>query len=88
MIVMGYNFTSAGAAVCFNYFVGILMAGRISGAMFNPAVTISIHVANGTLWTYTQFITLIISFQILGAYFGIIYAHLCLGQPAFLCPFD
>lgn len=31
---------------------------------------------------------MIVSAQILGAYFGIFYAHLVLGAPAFLCPYD
>ena len=31
---------------------------------------------------------MIICFQILGAYFGIIMGHFCIGEPAFLCPFE
>ena len=49
MLVLGYNFTSAGLAVCFNLFVAILMASKISGAMFNPAVTIALYLTRGTL---------------------------------------
>ena len=48
MLVLGYNFTSAGLAVCFNLFVGILMAAKVSGGMFNPAVTIAVYTAEGT----------------------------------------
>jgi glycerol uptake facilitator-like aquaporin len=35
-----------------------------------------------------QIIGMTILSQILGAYFGIIYAHFCLGAPALLCPYD
>lgn len=31
MLVLGYNFTSAGLAVAFNLFVGILLAAKVSG---------------------------------------------------------
>lgn len=31
---------------------------------------------------------MIITSQILGAYFGILYAHICLGAPDVLCPYD
>eukprot|EP00347_Sterkiella_histriomuscorum_P007833 403347391 len=88
MLVLGYNFTSAGLAVSFNLFVGILMAQKISGAMFNPAVTIALYMTRGAVSKNSIFIVLIISSQILGGYFGIIFAHLCLGEPAFLCPYD
>ena len=88
MLVLGYNFTSAGLAVCCNLFVGILMASKVSGGMFNPAVTIAVYITDGTFKKNLQLIVMIILSQIIGAYFGIIYAHFCLGQPAFLCPFE
>ena len=88
MLVLGYNFTNAGLAVCFNLFVGILLAQKISGGMFNPAVTVAIYLTEGTLFNDSQLILMIICFQILGAYFGIIMGHLSMGEPAFLCPFE
>ena len=88
MLVLGYNFTSAGLAVCFNLFVGILMAAKVSGGMFNPAVTIAVYTAEGTFVRNIQLIMMVICSQIIGAYFGIIYGHFCLGQPAFLCPYE
>ena len=88
MIVLGYNFTNAGLAVCFNLFVGSLIASKISGAMFNPAITFALYFTEGTLFKDSQLILMIICFQIFGAYCGIILAHLCLGSPAFLCPFE
>ena len=48
MLVLGYNFTSAGLAVCFNLFVGILMSAKVSGGMFNPAVTVAVYLAEGS----------------------------------------
>jgi glycerol uptake facilitator-like aquaporin len=50
MLVLGYNFTAAGLAVGFNLFVGILMASKVSGGMFNPAVTFAVYTAKGQLW--------------------------------------
>ena len=88
MLVLGYNFTSAGLAVGFNLFVGILMASKISGGMFNPAVTIAVYTAEGTFLKNVILILMIVWSQILGAYFGIVYGHFCLGAPAFLCPFE
>jgi glycerol uptake facilitator-like aquaporin len=79
MLVLGYNFTSAGLAVCFNLFVAILMSAKISGAMFNPAVTIAVSIVNGNISRQTIFVVLVICSQILGAYFGIIFAHIVLG---------
>lgn len=32
MLLLGYNFTSAGVPVAFSLFVGILIAGKVSGA--------------------------------------------------------
>lgn len=88
MLVLGYNFTNAGLAVSFNLFVGILMSAKVSGGMFNPAVTIAVYTAEGTFMRNVQLILMIILSQIIGAYFGIVYAHFCLGQPAFLCPYE
>lgn len=44
MLLLGYNFTAAGLAVAFSLFVGILLADKISGGMFNPAVTIAVYI--------------------------------------------
>lgn len=88
MLLLGYNFTSAGLAVAFSLFVGILLAGKVSGGQFNPAVTIAIYTADGTFLKNWILIVMIITSQILGAYFGIIFAHIVLGTPAFLCPYD
>lgn len=88
MLVLGYNFTSAGLAVGFNLFVGIVLSAKISGGMFNPAVTISVYLAEGTIIKNIGLVLSIIASQTIGAYFGIIYGHFCLGQPAFLCPYD
>jgi glycerol uptake facilitator-like aquaporin len=49
MLVLGYNFTAAGLAVGFNLFVGILMSAKVSGGMFNPAVTFAVYMAKGEL---------------------------------------
>lgn len=74
MLVMGYNFTSAGLAVGFNLFVGILMASKVSGGMFNPAVTIAVYTCDKTFLKNWMLIVMIIVAQVIGAYFGIIYA--------------
>jgi glycerol uptake facilitator-like aquaporin len=88
MLVLGYNFTAAGLAVGFNLFVGILMAAKVSGGMFNPAVTFAVYTAQGKLFKESMLVGSIIISQIVGGFFGVIYAHFCLGTPAFLCPYD
>ena len=70
MLVLGYNFTSAGLAVGFNLFVGILMAGRVSGGMFNPAVTIAVYTANEKIFKQVHIVGLIILSQFVGGFFG------------------
>eukprot|EP00349_Pseudokeronopsis_sp_Brazil_P009597 CAMPEP_0202968794 /NCGR_PEP_ID=MMETSP1396-20130829/14243_1 /ASSEMBLY_ACC=CAM_ASM_000872 /TAXON_ID= /ORGANISM="Pseudokeronopsis sp., Strain Brazil" /LENGTH=72 /DNA_ID=CAMNT_0049695527 /DNA_START=55 /DNA_END=273 /DNA_ORIENTATION=+ len=50
MLLLGYNF-NGGIAVAFALFVGIIMAGKISGAMFNPAVSIAVFVSSGRIKT-------------------------------------
>ena len=49
MLLLGYNFTSAGLAVGLNLFVGILLANKVSGGMFNPAVTAAVYLSQGKL---------------------------------------
>ena len=88
MLLLGYNFTSAGLAVGFNLFVGIILAGKVSGGMFNPAVTIAVYTAEAKFMKEIQMVLMIIASQIIGAYFGIFYAHLVNGAPEFLCPFE
>ena len=51
MLLLGYNFTNDGAAVAFSLFVGIIIANKISGGMFNPAVTIAVYLSNGKIKT-------------------------------------
>ena len=60
MLVLGYNFTSAGLAVGFNLFVGILMSAKVSGGMFNPAVTIGVYTADKTFLKNIVLIVMII----------------------------
>ena len=88
MLVLGYNFTAAGLAVGFNLFVGILMASKVSGGMFNPAVTFAVYTAKGELFNKASLVGMIIVAQVIGGFFGIVYAHFCMGEPAFLCPYD
>jgi glycerol uptake facilitator-like aquaporin len=56
--------------------------------MFNPAVTVAIYITEGTLFNDLQLILMIICFQIIGAYIGIIMGHFIVGEPAFLCPYE
>lgn len=88
MLVLGYNFTNAGLAVAFNLFIGILMASKVSGGMFNPAVALAVYITSGRLKSHWLLLLMTILSQVVGAYFGIIYAHFVIGYPAFLCPFD
>jgi glycerol uptake facilitator-like aquaporin len=52
MLTLGYNFTNDGAAVAFSLFVGILIANKVSGGMFNPAVSIAVYVSSGKIKTH------------------------------------
>ena len=51
MLLLGYNFTNDGVAVAFSLFVGILLAAKVSGGMFNPAVTIAVKMTDGILFS-------------------------------------
>ena len=51
VLLLGYNFTNDGQAVAFSLFVGIIIAHKISGGMFNPAVTIAVYVSSGKITT-------------------------------------
>jgi glycerol uptake facilitator-like aquaporin len=88
MLTLGYNFTSAGLAVGMNLFVGIILAGKVSGGMFNPAVTVAVYTAEAKFLKEYKIVLWIILSQIIGGYFGIGYAHLIIGVPEYLCPFD
>ncbi len=60
MLLLGYNFTMAGEAVAFSLFVGILLAAKISGGMFNPAVTLACYLSSGAFFKNIILIILII----------------------------
>lgn len=59
----------------------ILMFGTISGAHFNPAVTLSEAWQKNLAWTD---VTPYIAVQIAGAFAGVAAAHLMFGEPVFL----
>jgi len=61
MLLLGYNFTSAGLAVGFNLFVGILLAGKVSGGMFNPAVTLAVYTEQAKFLKEIQMVLLIVA---------------------------
>jgi glycerol uptake facilitator-like aquaporin len=65
-----------------------MLADKISGGMFNPAVTIAVYLSNGKLFKEWQLVIMVVLSQVCGAYFGIFYAHMVLGAPELLCPFD
>jgi glycerol uptake facilitator-like aquaporin len=56
MLLLGYNFTSAGLAVAFSLFVGILLADKISGGKFNPAVTLAVYIVGGNFFKNIQMV--------------------------------
>lgn len=58
----------------------ILTFGPISGAHFNPAVTLSDAWQGGMAWKH---VPAYISVQIFGAYAGVAAAHLMFGEPLF-----
>src|SRR5579862_4328035 len=58
----------------------ILTFGQISGAHFNPAVTLADASQGGLRW---REVPLYISAQVVGAFAGVAVAHLMFGQPVF-----
>ena len=58
----------------------ILAFGAVSGAHFNPAVTLSDALVGGTDW---KDVPLYLCGQVLGAYTGVATAHLMFGLPMF-----
>jgi glycerol uptake facilitator-like aquaporin len=58
----------------------ILTFGSVSGAHFNPAVTIADATQGGVAW---QDVPVYIVVQILGAFIGVAIAHLMFGEPLF-----
>ena len=59
MLVLGYNFTNAGLAVAFNLFVGIIISAKVSGAMFNPAVTLAVFLSKNMLISHIKKVVMI-----------------------------
>ena len=61
--------------------IGIILAfGDISGAHFNPAVTLMVAIERRLLW---REVPLYVMAQLVGALFGVAVAHLMFQQPAF-----
>src|SRR5256885_4889116 len=58
----------------------ILVFGPISGAHFNPAVTLADATQGGIAWRDTP---LYLAAQILGAFVGVAAAHAMFGEPLF-----
>ena len=58
----------------------ILTFGPISGAHFNPAVTLADATQGGLLWRHAP---VYIAAQIVGAFAGVAAAHLMFGEPVF-----
>lgn len=65
----------------FAYFVGWMMAVSISGAHFNPAVSLGVYIAEGKY--LRQIIRLIIYwfFQLCGAFAGVLVVYLIFNEP-------
>lgn len=58
----------------------ILALGRISGAHFNPVVTLVVASQGGLKWSE---VTAYVSAQLLGAFMGVAAAHMMFGEPLF-----
>jgi glycerol uptake facilitator-like aquaporin len=58
----------------------ILTFGPISGAHFNPAVTLADATQGGIFW---RDVPVYVTAQIIGAFAGVVAAHLMFGQPVF-----
>ncbi len=58
----------------------ILVFGPISGAHFNPAVTLSFAMQKALSWNEAAYY---VAIQIAGAFFGVAAAHVMFGEPVF-----
>lgn len=64
-----------GLLICYGLFIAVMIAGRVSGAHFNAAVTISVFIVEYKNWRRNWPICcLILLVDILGAYTGIAIA--------------
>jgi len=58
----------------------ILIFGPISGAHFNPAVTLSFAMQRALTWNEAAYY---VAIQVAGAFFGVAAAHVMFGEPVF-----
>ena len=69
---------SAKFGICFTVFSLILIAGPISGAHFNPAVTLGVYISNVHWKSDWGFCLLIMLAEFFGGIWGMCLAWLCL----------
>lgn len=82
LMVYAYNYTAASyIGRGFAYFIGWLIAVSISGAHFNPAVTLGVYIAEGKYLRQFGRLILYALIQFAGGFLGIFFTWLVLKQP-------
>ena len=77
-INMAYAYPFGQFGICFTLFAAILIGGPITGAHFNPAVTLGVYISNKHWLDDVNMFLLMIFAQIFGAFFGCLMASLSL----------
>lgn len=67
-------------AIAITIFAAIVVFGSVSGAHFNPAVTIAVLIKNGNIAKDLPFAIMIIVAQIVGGFIGVLTAFVSLSK--------
>ena len=81
-LLLAINWTSGGNpyAISITIFAAIVVFGSVSGAHFNPAVTIAVLIKNGKIAKDLPFAVMIIVSQIVGGFIGVLTAFTSLSK--------
>ena len=81
-LLLAINWTNGGNAyaIAITIFAAIVVFGSVSGAHFNPAVTIAVLIKNGKIAKDLPFAVMIIVSQIVGGFIGVLTAFTSLSK--------
>ena len=81
-LLLAINWSSGGNpySIAITIFAAIVVFGSVSGAHFNPAVTIGVLIKNGNMAKDLPFAIMIIISQVIGGFIGILTAFTSLSK--------